>query len=198
MKKILALLGALVLITPAFAQLPGLEEIERLGFADILLWLLTFAVVYGVLTQVKIPASNAARAIISIVAGFLVLLAVPAQLITVLSNMSSNLILIVLGILALIVFLEVAGVKTKGKVVGQHKETGEYAYEHKDPISYLTYHKNVTAAVIIIIAALVFIGSGGLGLLGLSSIPQFDLTGLFFFIVIIMAVIWMIAESGKK
>src|SRR3990172_5660582 len=103
------LMGILLFVTPAFAQVPFVE-LERLGFADILLWLLTFAVVYGILSQVKVPATNAPRAIISIVAGFLVLLAVPTQLVDVLSNISSSLILVGLGILALVVFLEVAGV----------------------------------------------------------------------------------------
>ena len=49
--------------------LESLQQLERLGFPDLLLWLLTFAVVYGVLSQAKVPKSAASRAIISIVSG---------------------------------------------------------------------------------------------------------------------------------
>lgn len=200
MNKLIALtFGILLLATPVFAQnIPGLAEIERLGFPDILLWLLTFAVVYGVLTQVKVPQSNAARAIIAIVTGFLVLLAAPAQLESVLSQVSANLILVVLAILALIVFLEVAGVKTRGKMY--FDKEGKRIYEHDNPISYLEYHGKIAAAVIILIVIVIFVGAGGLSLIGLPNIPQINTTGSFFFIVIIIAVIWMIAESsgGKK
>src|SRR3989344_7075079 len=91
--------------------LDTLSQLERLGFPDLLLWLLTFAIVYGVLKQANMPKSEASRAIIAIVSGLFVLMASPASLITIISKMSTNLILIVLGLLVVIIFLEASKVK---------------------------------------------------------------------------------------
>ena len=160
-----------------------LAMLTDLGLPEILLWLLTFAVVYGVLAQVRIPENREARAIISIVVGLFVLFAVPSNLIEIISSMSSSLILVVLGILVLLVFLEVAGLKhyeavkdEKGNVVGTK------------PVSLFSANKYITAIAFIIIAILIFAGAGGLGLLGLD-IPDFtemgSLTMLFFVVIII-------------
>src|SRR3990167_6474385 len=112
MKRIMSfLIGSLLVATPAFAQ--GINDItstlQNLGFGEILIWLLTFAVVYGILSHVGekgMPKSNASRAIISIVLAFLVLLAVPGALINVLSNLATSLVLVLVGLLVFIVILE--------------------------------------------------------------------------------------------
>src|SRR3989338_6986589 len=57
--------------------LETLTQLERLGFPDLLLWLLTFAIVYGVLSQIKMPKSAASRAIIGIVSGLFVFIFAP-------------------------------------------------------------------------------------------------------------------------
>lgn len=200
MKRLLAILIPLLLVTPVFAQIPGLGELERFGFPDILLWLLTFAIVFGILSQIGegMPKSKNARVIISLVVAFMVLLAAPESLIAVISQISSNLVLVAVGILVLVAFLEIAGLKTKGKMIGVDKETGKRIYEHEEAVSYLEHHGRLTALFLIMIVVLIFIGAGGLNLIGLSNLPPINLTGLTFFVVIIMAVMWMIAESGKK
>ena len=128
MKKILLfILGILLVATPVLAQEGTLVFLERLGFADILLWLLTFAIIYGVTSQVGegIPKSKAARAIIAIVVAFLVLLAVPTTLISILEKMSSGLVLVIIGIIAFIAFLEVAGIKVGKKIYVINPKTGK-------------------------------------------------------------------------
>lgn len=168
--------------------------IERLGFADVLLWLLTFAIFYGVLSQVKIPKSNATRGIISIVVGFLVLMAAPAKLVGILSVMSSNLLLIVLGILVFLIFIEVSGVKFYEGAAKDKEGNPVPIY------STLTQkYGKIFAIVLIIIAALIFVGAGGLKLLGWEiALGPLSTMSTLFFVVIILAIFWMIAEKPKE
>jgi len=196
MKKIASvLLGALLVVTPVLAQDETFEFLERLGFADILLWLLTFAILFGILSQVKtLPKS--ANTIIAMVIGFLVLMAAPAALISVIEAMSSGLLLVVLGLLVFIVFLEIAGVKLRRKTGGKHPQTGADLYEE---VKFFQKHGLLTTVALLIIASLIFIGAGGLELIGLEAwpIPSVSPVGAFFFIVIIIAILWMLAESSK-
>lgn len=162
--------------------------IQRLGFPDILLWLLTFALVYGILSQVKVPASKSAQAIIAFALGFLVVMAAPANLLVFLTSMSSNLILVVLGLILLMVFLEVFGIKARrystDEKTGKLKLEGEY--------SFLSEHPYTFAGGLIIIVGLLFVGSGGLGLMGLSIPTNFNMTGVLLVAAIVIAVLWMI------
>ena len=170
--------------------------LTRLGFADVLLWLLTFAIVYGVLSEVNIPKdSKEIRAIIAIVLGFFVLMAAPAGLLLTLSKMSSSLIVILLGLFVLLVFLEIGGVKhieggyvidKEGKVIKQPEQ-----------VPFFSKNVYVLAIAFIIIVALIFIGAGGLNLLGWKLPYNFDITGIAFVVMIIIAVLWMLTEGGK-
>ena len=61
----------------------GLEcfivALREAGFTLVLLWLLTLAIVYGMLSHAKMPKSDTAKGIIAISAAFLVLLAAAAS-----------------------------------------------------------------------------------------------------------------------
>ncbi len=178
-----------------------IASLANLGFPEILLWLLTFAVVYGILSHAGekgIPKSPAARAIIGIVSAFFVLFAAPANLLSVLTQMSSNLILIVIGLLVVIVFLEVAGVKAGNPVKITDPKTGQ-TIEKLESVSVFEKYGREFGIALIIIAILMFIGAGGLGLLGLPEVnlTQSAMMTLIFFIVIILAIVWMIAEQTK-
>ena len=75
---VVALIGFLLVATPAFAQNPIEDLILNLkaaGFQLVLLWLLTLAIVYGVLSHIDLPKSITTRGVISIVASFMVLIA---------------------------------------------------------------------------------------------------------------------------
>jgi len=177
-------------------------ELERLGFPDILLWLLTFAIVFGILTQVKVPASKAARGIISIALAFLVMLTAPAGLIAFLSQASSGLILVVVAILLLIAFFEAAGIKAKKTfVVDYDEKTGRPITQEKE-ISIFAKYPKAFAIAFITIAILVFLGSGGWDLLGLGELSlkgmgSESMVGIIFLAAIILGVLWMIAESKE-
>jgi hypothetical protein len=173
--------------------------LARLGFADVLLWLLSFAVVYGVLSQADIPKSKQVRAIIAIVLAFFVLIAVPTTLISALSQLSSALLVVVLGIFILIVLLEVGGVKHVAEIaVGYDEKTGKPNKFAPVEERLWSQHPYIIAISLIMIVALIFIGAGGLKLIGLN-VPGIDIMGSAFFILIILAVLWMIQEGkGKK
>jgi hypothetical protein len=176
-----------------------IATLSNMGLPEILLLLLSFAIFYGVLTQVNMPANKESRAIISIVAAFFVLLATPISLIQVLSQMSSSLILVVLGVLVLMIFMEIAGIKHVEYYSEQDKE-GKVTTK-KIEIPLFTKHKYITFFVFLIITILIFIGAGGLNLLGFSAIRMISsaMTSMVFFVVIILAIMWMITEgSGKK
>ena len=177
---------------------PITAYINSLGVPQIMLWLLSFAAMYGLMTQAKVPKDKPSRAIISFVAAFFVILATPTALIEVIERMSQSLVLIILGLLVIIVFLEVAGIKTKGKIKGYDKE-GKPIYEHGgESISLFEYYGKYFALILIILAILVFIGAGGLNLLGFNiSLSGMNTMTLLFFIVIILAVTWMIFEKPK-
>jgi amino acid permease len=138
----------------------GIETLETLGLPEILLWLFTFAIVYGILSQVKIPQSNAARTIIASVAGFMVLFS-PAtyQVISILSKMATDMLLVVIGILVLIVFLEVMKVRVKttvrGKVEGREVEEEKF-------ISPIEKYGTLLVIILAIFAILIFVSAGGL------------------------------------
>ncbi len=158
-----------------FMPLDTLSQLERLGFPDLLLWLLTFAIVYGVLKQANIPKSEASRAIIAIVSGLFVLMAAPASLITIISKMSTNLILIVLGLLTLIAFLEASGTKVAHGVLvgGNPKDEGIYVRGRKPgrgAESVFKKHGLEIGIIVLILVGLVFVGSGGLSVLGIQNI----------------------------
>jgi len=176
-----------------------LTSLANLGFPEILLWLLTFAVIYGVLSHAGekgMPKSQASRAIIGIVAGFFVLFAAPTNLISVLTQMSSGLILVVVGLLVLVVFLEVAGVKVGKEIYIKDPKTGETT-SHTKPVGMFEKYGKELGIVLIIITILMFAGAGGLQLLGFENF-QFTQQGsmsIIFFVVIILAIIWMINEQ---
>lgn len=169
--------------------------LERLGFADILLWLLSFAIVYGVLSMANIPKSKAVQAIIAIVLAFLTLMAVPATLISTLSTLSTGLLVVMLGLLVFIVMIEAAGIKHYEKKAGvaKHPETGkDVLVPGFEEVELFTKHRGIMAAALIIIAVLLFVGAGGLNMLGFQV--SIDLTGVVFIVLIILAVLWMIKE----
>ena len=172
-----------------------LAWLANMGLPEILLWLLTFAIVYGFLDKIKFIANKEINAIIAMVTGFLVLLAAPLELITVLSSMSQSLVLIVLGIMVLLVFVEVAGLKHTEYDIDE--KTGKPTNARE--VTFFSENKQVLGIGFLLIGILVFIGAGGLDLLGWSV----DLSGamsttMLFFVVIILAILWMIGAIGGK
>ncbi|NIM47466.1 MAG: hypothetical protein GTN40_04910 [Candidatus Aenigmarchaeota archaeon] len=166
--------GILSMVCPPGAGCP----LTAIGLPHILLWVLTFAIVFGVLSKAKI-LGRAPAALISIAVGFLVLMAVPATLISVIAGMSTGLVAVAIGALALIALLEVAGTGGTTKE-GQH-------------VPFIKMHSTAAAAVMFIIAVAVFWAVGGFALLGIG-IPAFSM-GTWLLIIVGVAVLWMLSEA---
>jgi len=184
------------------------SELQAFGLTDIILWMITFAVVYGVLSQVGekgMPQHKGSRGIIAIVVAFMVLFAAPAQLSAMIAKMSSSLLLIVLGLLTLIVFIEAAGVKVhkmkeikdrQGRVIKRVPE------ESGETISIFEAYGKYFGVALLFIMVMIFVTAGGLSWIGLGNIGgafgNVNVLGAGLFIMIILAIIWMIAESGGE
>lgn len=178
-----------------------LMQVERLGFGDILLWLLSFALVYGILNQVNMPKARPVRGIIAIVVAFFVLLSAPDMIIRTLTNLSTGLLVILLGILVIFTFLEIAGVKHLNPVKGKFKGPEGKEYEGiagYQPASMFTGHPKVWAAVLIMVAIVLFVGAGGLSLTGIALPAGIDPMGALVIAMIALAVIWLIMEKGDS
>lgn len=167
--------------------------LTELGMPQILLWLLVFAIIYGVLKQIQVPKSKASRGIISMVAAFFVLISVPTSFVSVISTMSSSMLIVILGFLTLMVFIELGGIRHKEDVPAKD-EKGNIIPGKIHKISVPLFSKNpyVLGIAFIIIAALIFVGAGGLQLLGFTGLPQFNIVGAGIIIMILLAVLWMI------
>ncbi len=189
------LVGTLVTITPAFAQGPITSTIaflQSLGFAQILLWLITFAVVFWIGKTVF--KSKAVSAIVGIASGFLVLMAVPAALISYMATMSTGLLVGLVGILAIIVFLEVVGVRTHiFKTVKRtvDPKTGKIV-EHEIT---RTWIPAVIALAVLAFGIWVFASAGGPSFFGLVTVPSINWGTVIFVIVILAALYWLVTEQ---
>jgi len=166
----------------------GLAFLTGLGLPEILLWVLTFAVVFGILTKLKIFGTRAPAALVSIVVGFFVLLAVPAGLITVIATMSTGLLVVAIGFLVLLALIEIGNVRTWKTV---RNEEGK---EVSAPLHPFHGHGTIMAIILIVIAAAIFYLSGGWALLGFGTLPALGL-GTWLLVIVGAAVLWMLSET---
>ncbi len=178
------LIGTLLLVTPVFAQNPIEELIVNLraiGFQLVLLWLLTLAVVYGILSHLELPKSITARGVISIVSAFMVLLAAAgSQAADFISNLITSSVLVAFGLMIAMIFLEITGTKAGGEHI-------------------FAKHPKFFGMALIILAILIFIGAGGLGLLNIPVFALSDpLIAIIFFLLIMVASIWILIKEGDK
>ncbi len=176
-----------------------LSLLQSMGLSEITLWLLSFSILYGILGQAEIPKSKASRMIISIVIAFFVVMSAPTQITTFLSQMTSNLVIVLIGILALLIFVEVAGVKAT-KMVEEVDEKGKGTGKPKYiQISIFEQYGYYFVAAFLIIAALIFANSGGLALLGWNfNLSPASTTTIIFIAILIIAVMWMVSERKEK
>lgn len=153
-----------------------------IGLPQILIWVLAFAVSFAVISKIL---SRAPATIISIVVGFLALMAAPVALITVLGTMSTGLLVLGIGIIVLMALLTVAGASAE---VGKDKE-GKPIFG-----PWLTGHSTAVAAALIALAAIIFVAAGGLPLIGIPSIPVIG-WGTWLLIIVGVGVLWMLSEA---
>jgi hypothetical protein len=180
------LIGILLVASPAFAN--PIEDLvmnlRAAGFQLVLLWLLTLAVVYGILSHIDLPKSITTRGVISIVASFMVLIAAAGtQTADFISTLMSSSIVVAFGLIIAMIFLEITGTKSGGMHI-------------------FAKHPKFFATAILILLILIFIGAGGLGIINFPAIGfslSDPLIAIIFFLVIMVASIWiMVKETGKS
>ncbi len=160
----------------------GIEQfivsLRETGFVLVLLWILSLSIVWGLLHHANVPKSVTARGVIAIAAAFLVLLAAAATpAVAFLQNLITASVLIAFGLLMLIIVMELAGVKDV------FKEQSKF----------------FAGAIIVLIIA-IFVGAGGLNVVGLPSISINDtvLAFIVFIAVMVVTIFLFIKESKSK
>jgi hypothetical protein len=155
------------------------------GLPEILLWVLTFALTFTVLTKLGVFGKKPA-ALIALVLGFFVLMAAPAALITAIAGMSTGMIALLIGAIIIL-----------GLIGLFQPETAVYSPDGKS-VSYVPWmkaHGTAIAALLILLAAVVFFGYGGADLIGLpelaSIIPSIGAIP-WILIIVALAVLWML------
>lgn len=164
-------------------KMAGIEDmiviLRDAGAPLVLLWLLTLAVVYGMLHHAKIPQSNTAKGVIALSAAFLVLLASAASpAVAFLQNLVVAGVLIAVGLLVAVIFLEIGQVKTGGTHI-------------------FMAHPKFFGGIILLILLSVFIGAGGLSVINIS-VPEISdtLVAIVIFAIIIAVAFWFMYKEG--
>lgn len=154
-----------------------ITNLEGLGFfAYLLPWLLTLAIVFGVLEHYDMPKSSSARGVIAIVAAFVVL-PVGNLIAPFLKNMITGLVAIGVGILVAVIFIELLG------------------YQVSDKENIFLAHPKSFGIIMIILTGMVFIGAGGMDLIGFSFDVTSELVTLLSFLAVISLGVWFIASN---
>jgi hypothetical protein len=166
----------------------GMAFLTGLGLPEILLWVLTFAVIFGVLMKLKI-FSRAPSALISIVVGFLVLLAVPTALIAVIASMSSGMLIVGIALIVILSFIEFGMIRTTAV-----REIDKEGKQKLGPAHPFETHGTVMTIIVLAVAALIFWVSGGAALIGIGALPAIGL-GTWLLIIVGGAVLWMLSEA---
>lgn len=153
-----------------------LLSLKSMGFDLILVWMLSIAIIYGVLTKIKMPESYSARGVISIVAGFLIMLASAGTAIPVIiQNLVVALIVIGFVLLLVIIFLELMGIKSA---------------------ELLEKHSNIALIIIAVIVFFIFLSSGAESILNVKLFISQNVLALVLFFVFASFVIWIMAKEG--
>jgi len=180
-----SLIMFILFAAPAFAINPIeslILNLRAVGFQLVLLWMLTLAVVYGILSHLELPKSVTSRGVISIVSSFMVLIAAAGtQAANFVSNLVTSSILVAFGLIIAMIFLEITGSKSDGQHI-------------------FAKHPRFFGASLIVLFILIFIGAGGLSLLNIPTIGLSDpLIVIVLFLLIMVASIWiLVKESDKK
>ncbi len=154
-------------------------------FVYILPWLLTFAIVYGILGHYKVPKNNSARTIIAIAIAFFIL-PVAGPVVVILGQLGMGMLMLFSGLLFIMILFEITGTRHLEAVTKEGKGIKLKTTEK--------YYKSFGVAIAIL-AIMVFIGAGGLGYLG-YSVPGINYP-LVFFIGILVLIIWWMVKEGE-
>ncbi len=153
-----------------------LVSLKEMGFDLILVWMLSIAIIYGILTKLKLPESYSARGVIAIASGFLIMLAsAGTALPMIIQNIVVSLIVIGFVLLLVVVFLELMGIKSA---------------------DVLEKYSTIIFLVIAGIVFLVFLSSGAESLFNINIFFSQGVLALILFLVFASFVVWIMAKEG--
>ena len=162
--------------------------ISGLGLPEVLLWVLSFAIVYTAVTKLGFMGKKPA-VLISLAIGFFVLMAAPAALITAIAGMSTGFLALMTGLIVVVsVFAALRPVQMTVNRDKDGKVTGTTS------VDWLGSHSTAVSVVLILAAGLIFWTYGGAQLIGITSLPTF---GAVPWILVILgaAVLWMLWDK---
>lgn len=152
--------------------------------AHILLWVLTFAVTYGILGVLNVfGKKNKVNVMVALVLASFVLISAPVAVISVIANMSNSLVTLAIGVTVLMALLTMAS----------------YGDKEKGAANYWTSNAKAIAIIIALIAIAVFVGAGGLPLIGISSLQSIGFVlgpEMWIIALVVIAVVYL--SSGKE
>ena len=153
-------------------------------FIYVIPWLLTFAIVYGILGHYKVPQSNSARTIIALVVAFFIM-PIAAPVVAILGQLGLGMLILFAGVLFLMILFEITGTRKVSYEKSGHVGKREKITE--------AHYKSFGVAVAILVI-MVFVGAGGLQYLGYST-PTINYPLIFFIGILVMIVWWMVKEG---
>ena len=152
-----------------------------LGLPEILLWLLVFAIVFGILSVIQVFKNKRINALIALVLAFFVLMAAPLSLITVITSLTNSFVTLTVVIIVLMALLAIAGVYTSGDKEGVWQKNAKWI-----------------ALALVLIALVVFMGAGGLAFIGISSLPSIAFSSETIALILVgIAVLWLVFSEDK-
>lgn len=167
----------------------GLAFLSGLGLPQVLLWLLTFAIVYELATRTNVVANDKIAAIIALVVGFLVLMAVPTAVITAISTMSTGMIVAVIGVLVVLSVFEMGQI-LKPVYHGKDEE-GKDIKTYERPIH---AHSTIATIVALVVAVAIFAMAGGPALIGIPSLSIPFIPAYAWFVVLAIAAVYWVRK----
>lgn len=161
-----------------FEQVVG--GLDAIGFFSFVIpFLLTVAVVYGILESVKLPKSKPAQMTLAILSGFIVLPIGPL-IYPFLSRLGLEMIVLAIGLITLVIVAESLGVKVGG---------GKHIWE---------IYPKITGLILVTLGIIIFSGAGGFDLIlpsGGSGFSMGPSATVVIFLGLIAACIWWITKK---
>jgi hypothetical protein len=168
----------------------GLAFLSGLGLPQVLLWLLTFAIVFELATRTGVVANDKVAALVALIVGLLVLMAAPTAVITAISTMSTGMIVAAIAGLVVLSIFEVGQI-TKPAYAGKD-EDGKEKYVSVKPHQ---AHSTIAGVIAFIVAIGIFVMAGGPALIGIPSLSLPFIPAYAWFVILAVAAVYWVRQK---
>ncbi|UCG95724.1 MAG: hypothetical protein JSV92_01600 [archaeon] len=160
-------------------------------FIYVIPWLLTFAIVYGILGHYNVPKNNSARTIIALVIAFFIM-PIAGPVVGILGQLGMGMLILFAGVLFIMILFEITGTRHYVGIAEKGKKVDEKRHKITE------VHYRSFGVAIAILVAMVFVGAGGLQYLGYNVSLGAINYPLVFFIGILVLIIWWMVKEGER